>query len=91
MTDSRPLGPVEPTGIAKVLAGLAEIGMMGVKADDLPKLLPPDRMAPALEIMADVQAYFQGIQVFLMVCLSLAPAVYGNDFSHHYHIQWERD
>jgi hypothetical protein len=75
MTDSRP-GPIEPTGIAKVLAGLAEIGMMGVKADDLPKLLPPDRMAPALEIMADVRAYFQGIQVFLIVCLSLAPAVY---------------
>jgi hypothetical protein len=58
---------IEP--IAKVLAGLAEIGMTGVKPEDLPKLLPPDRMAPALEIMADVRAYFQGIQVFLMVCL----------------------
>ena len=63
--------PGEPTGIAKVLAGLAEIGMTGVKAEDLPKLLPPDRMAPALEIMADVRAYFQGIYiVFFMVCLS---------------------
>ena len=51
----------EPTGIAKVLAGLAEIGMTGVKAEDLPKLLPPDKMAPALEIMADARAYFQGI------------------------------
>ncbi|KIM36795.1 hypothetical protein M413DRAFT_448928 [Hebeloma cylindrosporum] len=51
--------PNEPTGIAKVLAGLAEIGMTGVKAEDLPKLLPPDRMAPALEIMSDVRAYFQ--------------------------------
>jgi hypothetical protein len=49
-----------PTGIARVLAGLAEIGMTGVKAEDLPKLLPPDRMEPALIIMADVRAYFQG-------------------------------
>ena len=53
--------PSEISGIAKVLAGLAEIGMTGVKAEDLPKLLPPDMMAPALEIMADVRAYFQGI------------------------------
>ncbi|KAF8959975.1 P-loop containing nucleoside triphosphate hydrolase protein [Flammula alnicola] len=51
--------PSQPTGIAKVLAGLAEIGMTGVKAEDLPKLLPPDRMEPALIIMADVRAYFQ--------------------------------
>ncbi|KAF8805241.1 hypothetical protein BYT27DRAFT_7224945 [Phlegmacium glaucopus] len=47
------------TGIAKVLAGLAEVGMSGIKAEDLPKLLPPDRMEPALTIMADVRAYFQ--------------------------------
>ena len=50
-----------PTGITKVLAGLAEIGMSGIKAEDLPKLLPPDRMEPALTIMADVRAYFQGL------------------------------
>lgn len=50
----------EPTGIDKVLAGLAEMGMSGVKPEDLPKLLPPDRMEPALLIMADVRAYFQG-------------------------------
>ena len=49
------------TGISKVLAGLAEIGMSGIKAEDLPKLLPPDRMEPALTIMADVRAYFQGL------------------------------
>jgi len=48
-------------GVAKVLAGLAEIGMSGIKAEDLPKLLPPDRMEPALTIMADVRAYFQGL------------------------------
>lgn len=49
-----------PTGIGKVLAGLAEIGMSGVNAHDLAKLLPPDPMEPALNIMADVRAYFQG-------------------------------
>ena len=49
------------TGVTKVLTGLAEIGMSGIKAEDLPKLLPPDRMEPALTIMADVRAYFQGL------------------------------
>ena len=45
---------------AKVLSGLAELGISGVTEEDLPKLLPPDRMEPALVIMADVRAYFQG-------------------------------
>ena len=49
------------TGIAKIMAGFAEIGMHGIKPQDLPKLLPPDRMEPALTIMADVRAYFQGL------------------------------
>ena len=48
------------TGIAKVLSGLSEIGLTGIKAEDLANLLPTDRMAPALEIMAEVRAYFQG-------------------------------
>ncbi|KDR69882.1 hypothetical protein GALMADRAFT_145261 [Galerina marginata CBS 339.88] len=56
---SRNAVTVQPTGIAKVLAALAEIGISGIKAEDLPKLLPPDRMEPALGIMADVRAYFQ--------------------------------
>jgi hypothetical protein len=47
-------------GIAKAMAGLSEIGLSGIKAEDLPNLLPPDRMAPALGIMADVRSYFQG-------------------------------
>ncbi|KAF9555056.1 hypothetical protein CPC08DRAFT_643469 [Agrocybe pediades] len=51
--------PADPTGIAKALAGLAEAGLSGIVAEDLPKLLPPDRMEPALHIMADVRAYFQ--------------------------------
>jgi hypothetical protein len=50
----------QPTGIAKVMAGLAEIGMSGVKPGDLPRLFPSDSMEPALVIMAEVRAYFQG-------------------------------
>ncbi|TFK45126.1 P-loop containing nucleoside triphosphate hydrolase protein [Crucibulum laeve] len=55
--------PVQPqpqqTGIAKILSGLVEVGMLGIKPEDLPKLLPSDPMEPALVIMADVRAYFQ--------------------------------
>ncbi|KAF8805211.1 hypothetical protein BYT27DRAFT_7258317 [Phlegmacium glaucopus] len=47
------------TGIAKVLAGLAEIGMPGIKPEQLARLFPSDSMEPALSIMADVRAYFQ--------------------------------
>ena len=47
-------------GIAKILAGLSEIGMSGIKPEDLPRLFPSDSMEPALMIMADVRAYFQG-------------------------------
>ena len=50
----------QPTGIAKIMAGLAEVGMSGIKPEELPKLLPSDNMEPALVIMADVRAYFQG-------------------------------
>lgn len=57
-------GPVypgaPPSGIAQVLSGLAAIGLSGVEPADFVKLLPPDRMDPALTIMSDVRAYFQG-------------------------------
>lgn len=49
-----------PTGITKALAGLVEAGFHGVTPEDLPKVMPPDIMEPALIIMADVRAYFQG-------------------------------
>ncbi|KAJ2922810.1 hypothetical protein H1R20_g14302, partial [Candolleomyces eurysporus] len=49
----------EPTGIAKVLKGLVEMGITGTKPGDVYKILPPDAMAPAINIMADVRAYFQ--------------------------------
>lgn len=52
--------PAAYPGIAQVLAGLAAVGLNGIDAEDLVKLLPPDRMDPALNIMADVRAYFQG-------------------------------
>lgn len=47
-------------GMAKVLSGLALIGISGIKPVDLPKLLPPDSFDTALDIMASVRAYFQG-------------------------------
>ncbi|KAF7341477.1 hypothetical protein MVEN_01885000 [Mycena venus] len=47
------------SNIQLILSKLAAIGLSGVKAEDLVKLLPPDSMDPALNIMADVRAYFQ--------------------------------
>jgi hypothetical protein len=47
-------------GVSKVLIGLTEMGFNGVQANDLAKLLKTDNMEPAIEIMADVRAYFQG-------------------------------
>ena len=49
-----------PAGISKVLSGLVDVGLLGVKPEDLSKLIPTDGMEPALGIMADVRAYFQG-------------------------------
>jgi hypothetical protein len=43
-----------------VMAGLADLGFHGLTAADLAKLLPPDEMEPAINIMAEVRAYFQG-------------------------------
>ncbi|KAJ7651398.1 hypothetical protein FB45DRAFT_1079214, partial [Roridomyces roridus] len=45
--------------ISPILSNLAGIGLTGVKVEDLMRLLPPDQMDPALDIMADVPAYFQ--------------------------------
>ncbi|KAJ6451821.1 P-loop containing nucleoside triphosphate hydrolase protein [Mycena vitilis] len=45
--------------IAQILSNLALIGISGVRAEDLTKLLPADGLDPALNIMADVRAYFQ--------------------------------
>ncbi|KAG6917243.1 hypothetical protein DXG01_003275 [Tephrocybe rancida] len=56
---ARGASPPAPTGIAKVLASLVEMGIVGVKPEDIAKLIEPDGMEPALVIMADVRAYFQ--------------------------------
>lgn len=52
-------GTPVPTGVAQVLSSLAAVGLSGINAEDLVKLMPPDRMDPALNIMSDVRAYFQ--------------------------------
>lgn len=49
-----------PSGISQILTGLVELGIYGTSPDGIPKILPPDEMEPALIIMADVRAYFQG-------------------------------
>ena len=48
------------TSMAQILSGLPQVGITGTQAVDLTKLLPPDPMEPALNIMAGVRAYFQG-------------------------------
>jgi hypothetical protein len=48
------------SGMLQVLASLPHVGITGTQAVDLAKLLPPDPMEPALNIMAGVRAYFQG-------------------------------
>jgi hypothetical protein len=47
-------------GMVQILTGLPQVGITGTNAVDLAKLLPPDPMEPALNIMAGVRAYFQG-------------------------------
>ncbi|KAF7308050.1 hypothetical protein MKEN_01167300 [Mycena kentingensis (nom. inval.)] len=47
------------TTINTILGELASLGLTGLKSEDLMKLLPDDKMTPALNIMADVRAYFQ--------------------------------
>ncbi|KAI0042655.1 hypothetical protein FA95DRAFT_1610025 [Auriscalpium vulgare] len=45
--------------LGKAISGLAELGLHGVQPDSLTRLLPSDPMEAAVEIMADVRAYFQ--------------------------------
>lgn len=49
-----------PSAVSRALAALAEAGLAGNTVDDLAKLIPSDGMDPALIIMAEVRAYFQG-------------------------------
>ncbi|XP_006461433.1 hypothetical protein AGABI2DRAFT_185678 [Agaricus bisporus var. bisporus H97] len=58
-TISSKQAPSSLYGVSKVLSGLTEMGFNGIHANDLAKLLRTDNMEPAIEIMADVRAYFQ--------------------------------
>jgi Dynamin GTPase effector domain len=55
--------------VNKVISGLAELDLHSVDPSLLPRLLPPDPMEPAIEIMAEVRAYFQGSQCFFPLFL----------------------
>lgn len=46
--------------VNEALAALAKMGLTGITHEDLWKLHQSDQMEPALTIMADVRAYFQG-------------------------------
>ena len=51
--------------VSKILSLLPAIGLSGTQAIDLARLLPPDPMDPALDIMASVRGYFQGTDTYL--------------------------
>jgi hypothetical protein len=46
--------------MSETLCSLTRMGLDQADASLLANLLPPDPMDPAIEIMADVRAYFQG-------------------------------
>jgi hypothetical protein len=50
--------------VSKVITNLTELGLRPVDRSSLPRLLPPDPMESAIEIMAEVRAYFQGSNHF---------------------------
>lgn len=54
-TSGDSLGAINDT-----ISSLAKLGLHSVNASSLATLLPADPMEPAIEIMADVRAYFQG-------------------------------
>ncbi|KZT22318.1 hypothetical protein NEOLEDRAFT_1171464 [Neolentinus lepideus HHB14362 ss-1] len=58
-SDAVPLDAHNPSDLIQALSSLSLLGFVGVKAEDLPKLLPSDPYAPAVEIMAETRAYFQ--------------------------------
>jgi hypothetical protein len=46
--------------VNRVISGLANLDLRPIDVSLLPRLLPTDAMEPAIEIMAEVRAYFQG-------------------------------
>jgi len=52
--------PSMEIALDEAISSLARLGLRSVDASSLAALLPPDLMEPAIGIMADVRAYFQG-------------------------------
>ena len=52
--------PVFKAAVNEAMSSLARLGFRSIDASSLVALLPPDPMEPAIGIMADVRAYFQG-------------------------------
>ena len=52
--------------VSNVTSTLAALGLSNVDPSTLPRLLPPDPMESAIEIMAEVRAYFQGSERSLL-------------------------
>jgi hypothetical protein len=53
--------------MSDTLCSLTKMGLEQADVSLLANLLPPDRMDPAIEIMADVRAYFQGSSCILLL------------------------
>jgi len=51
--------------VSRILTLIAELGIHNITVSSLPQLLPLDSMESAIEIMAEVRAYFHGSE-----CLS---------------------
>ena len=58
--DLNSYNPNTQRALAELIASLAKLGLRSVEASPLAALHPPDLMEPAIGIMADVRAYFQG-------------------------------
>jgi hypothetical protein len=54
--------------LSEALAALTKMGLEHAHASSLANLLPPDPQEPAIGIMADVRAYFQGSSHIIFVC-----------------------
>jgi hypothetical protein len=52
--------------VRSVTSNLAALGLPNFDPSTLPRLLPPDPMESAIEIMAEVRAYFQGSERSLL-------------------------
>ena len=61
--------------VNETMSSLAKLGLHSANASSLASLLPPDPMEPAIEIMADVRAYFQGrvLLDYIICTLRLMP------------------